>query len=170
MIQVHEITPRGSCRHTQKSGLVITCSSKPENFILCTVVVEVIALTSVGQLHASAFRRPTRHPVRTRLTYTHGDIFRLLMVQFELAGARMASCNSSCIHALRCVTVVGTCGASSGALRRGCCYDVWWRLRWWLGRRGGLTCCVSLLYECLQGKPVPTRVFFLLRAIGVLSG
>ena len=36
----------------------------------------------------------------------YGDIFRLLMVQFELAGARMASCNSSCIHALRCVTVV----------------------------------------------------------------
>ena len=100
----------------------------------------------------------------------YGDIFRLLMVQSELAGARMASRNSSCIHALRCVTVVGTCGASSGALRRGCCYDVWWRLRWWLGRRGGLTCCVSLLYECLQGKPVPTRVFFLLRAIGVLSG
>ena len=55
----------------------------------------------------------------------YGDIFRLLMVQSELAGARMASRNSSCIHALRCVTVVGTCGASSGALRRGCCYDVW---------------------------------------------
>ena len=28
----------------------------------------------------------------------YGDIFRLLMVQSELAGARMASRNSSCIH------------------------------------------------------------------------